>query len=256
MSRVKLPLPLFSFTEHERQCSYLPDETAQLEYRRYLDLTPAQVEHLVQRGWRRFASYMFRPGCADCSKCRSIRVDVNGFKESKSQRRTRKRNQHIRVSLHEADVTDDHVRLYNEWHVDMTERSGWESQQIDDVTYHQCFLEGEFESGHELRYYDGDEMVGVGLIEILPNSLSSSYFYHTPSWRPLGPGTFSALCEVDLAKTHGLDYIYFGYWIQECQSMAYKNRFRPFDLLTGLPDEDEPEVWFRPDDFETGNCNT
>ncbi len=244
---VPIPKELHRIQEPERECSYLPDELASLEYRWYLALEPAELEELLSRGWRRFGAYIFRPACRLCKKCVPIRVDIENFQPSKTQRKIIRKNQHITVSLHKATLTQDHIQLYNEWHVDMTERSGWRLQQTNPEDYEEGFLSGNFDSGYELRYFAGDKLVGVGLVDLLPNSMSSAYFYHAPDWRPLGPGTFSLLMEIEFARQQGLQYLYLGYWIEGCSSMNYKNRFEPNEVLPDRPTDQQSPLWTRPD---------
>lgn len=246
MSRSPLPTEVLHFIEPQRSCSYIPTERAALEYRMFPTLSASELDHLISRGWRRFGVHVFRPACSACRQCVPIRVDVKKFRPSKGQRKTQRRNQHVRVSLHHPSVTREHLRLYNAWHEDMTARRNWPLQQSSPSEYAEGFLSGDFPSGRELRYFDGEELIGVGLIDQLPQALSSAYFYHAPSWRPWGPGTFSLLCEIELARRLDLDYVYLGYWIGACASMSYKNRFVPYEILTGRPADDESPHWTRP----------
>ncbi|WP_437191828.1 arginyltransferase [Planctomicrobium sp. SH527] len=235
--------PLFQLVEPARQCSYLPDEAASLEYRGYQSLAPAELEEFISRGWRRFGAHLFRPACQSCVQCVPVRIDVNAFQPSKSQRRVLRRNEHVRVELTDATLSRDHIELYNTWHLDMTQRRDWPDNQTTPQDYGQNFLAGDFQSACELRYFDGDKLIGIGLIDLLPTSISSIYFYHAPEWRPAGPGTFSLLCEIDLARQLGLHYVYLGYWIANCPSMAYKNRFHPHEILPGRPGEGISPLW-------------
>jgi leucyl-tRNA---protein transferase len=269
MSHLRKPTELLRLVESPRTCSYVETETAQLEYRIFASLTPEELESLVERGWRRFGVQVFRPRCAACTQCVPIRIDVQNYRPSKSQRKTWRRNRHLRVELHRPTVTSEHVELYNAWHRDMTRRRGWRLQQTASEDYAQGFLGklpfgtqsrsgavvdpdalqeclNRFPSAHELRYFDGETLIGIGLIDLLPESLSSAYFYHAPEWRPLAPGTFSLMCEIELARQRGLKYLYLGYWIEACPSMSYKNRFDPYELLHGRPEDDETALWQRP----------
>lgn len=252
MSGRHFPQELLRFVEQPRRCSYLPQQTASLEYRLYSELSPAELEHLLQRGWRRFSTMLFRPTCAECSECISLRVPVNQFRPSKSQRRTLKKNAHVSISIGPPAVTEEHLRLYNTWHQDMTLRRNWPLQQADFNSYSEGFLLGDFPSLREMQYRDGDRLIGIGLVDVLPHSLSSAYFYHDPAWRPLGPGTFSGLCEIEYASQLGLEFLYLGYWIQDCPSMSYKNRFRPNETLVGRPGDRQRPGWRRMNEVEDG----
>jgi len=249
------PPELYHLQEPPRTCSYLPEQVASLEYRSYRGLSPAQLEELLSRGWRRFGIDMFRPACADCVQCVPLRVVVADFQPDKSQRRSFKKNSEISVTLHPAGLSTERVSLYNQWHVEMTEQNGWPLQQFSAQEYARSFLQGAFPSLHELQYRMGSELVGVSLIDLLPRSLSSVYFYHVPRWRDLSPGTFSLLCEIELARQWNLDFVYLGYWIARCPSMAYKNRFRPHEILLSRPGDEESPRWLKPEK-ETYNVPT
>ncbi|TWT56826.1 arginyl-tRNA-protein transferase [Thalassoglobus neptunius] len=238
-----IPEELLRTRETPRNCSYISGETACLEYRLFRRLRSSQVEYLLSRGWRRFGVNFFRPTCPSCTKCIPIRIRVAEFKPSKSQRRVQRKNSQITVARVSPTVSREHLDLYHRWHEDMTDRRGWAEANSTVEEYASGFLSGEFDCLHELRYFDGTQLVGVGLIDVLPNSLSSAYFYHDPEWRPRAPGTFSLLCELSLAKHLGLEYVYLGYWIEECPSMAYKNRFPPSEILTEFVDDDEEPTW-------------
>ena len=226
-------------------CSYLNEERAALTYRVYTAMTPEHLERLISRGWRRFNLQIFRPSCPNCSQCIGIRVPSKDFRPSRSQRRIWKQNQHITWDVQPATVSEQHVELYNAWHTERTQSRGWPVSQTNLIDYQETFLFGNFPSLHEFRYFDGDTLVGVGLVDVMPNSLSSAYFYYSPAWASFSPGTFSALVELEFARQTGRSHVYFGYWIEKCSSMAYKNRFQPCELLTGYPADDAEPVWRR-----------
>ena len=93
------------------------------------------------------------------------------------------------------------------------------------------------------QYYRGERLIGVGLIDILPDGLSSVYFYHAPEWRPQAPGVFSLMCEFDFCRERGIPYLYLGYWIERCPSMAYKSGYGPHEVLENYVEEDESPEW-------------
>ncbi len=233
---------LMRIIEPPRSCSYLPEQTASLEYRLLVGITDIEYEGLLERGWRRFGRQFFRPACPTCRQCVGIRVDITAFEADKSQRRCLTRNVEIRVELARPTVTRRHLELYNAYHAAMQVEKGWRERALDRHEYAKSFLEGRWPFAHEMRYFRGDEMVGIGLVDIVPMGVSSLYFYHAPEWRPDSPGTFSLLQEIALAKSLGKQWGYLGYWIAANRSMAYKAGFRPHELLrTFVADADEPE---------------
>ena len=234
---------LLRIVEPQRACSYLPDETASLEYRILYGISDEQYEQLLSRGWRRFGTHFFRPACANCVKCRSIRIEIGAFESSKSQRRCEKKNAAIRVEVDTPKITSAHLKLYDAYHGAMHDEKGWKERESSPSEYDESFLAGDWPFAREMRYYRGRELVGVGLIDIVPTATSSIYFYHAPDWRPDNPGTFSLLQELALARQLGKQHLYLGYWIPENRSMAYKASFRPHELLTSYHADEVVPQW-------------
>lgn len=223
-------------------CSYLPEERASLVYRLIEAPGSADYAGLLQRGWRRHGNRFFRPGCPNCTKCISLRVLVNQFSPSKSQRRNLRRNADVRLVVQRPTVSSAHIELFNAYHADMAERRGWPAEPVIADEYHEAFLNGRYSFEREFLYYRDDELIGVGLVDEVPDALSSVYFYHAPHWRSGGPGTFSILQEIDFARRTGRDHVYLGYWIRENASMRYKSGFRPHEILREpVPDDGCPE---------------
>jgi len=234
---------LARFLSPPRSCSYLPAETASLEYRIYAGLTETRYRARLERGWRRHGVHLFRPVCPQCRQCRSLRVLVDQFRPSRSQRRTLQRNADVRLVVQRPTVTAEHIRLYNAYHRDMQARRGWPDRETDAAEYEQSFLAGDWPCAREFLYFRDDELIGVGLVDLFQDAVSSVYFYHDPEWRPQGPGTFSILSELEFCRETGRRYNYLGYWIAPCGSMAYKAGFRPHELLDEYVGDDETPVW-------------
>lgn len=224
-------------------CSYLPDETSSLEYRYMLDIAPAEFEAMLSRGWRRQGACFFRPRCPACVKCRSLRVDVNAFAPSKSQRRALKQNEDIRLVVRKPSITSQHLEVFDAYHADMHLRRGWKYEPSDADDYSKTFLAGHFSFASEFLYFRRRELLGVGLVDLTPHAMSSIYFYHRPDWRPQSPGTLSVLREIEFARESNRRWLYLGYWISENASMSYKNRFEPHQVLDRYVSDDEPPVW-------------
>lgn len=224
-------------------CSYLPNETMQLEVRYLFDLDQASYGELLRDGWRRQGVSFFRPACPACTKCQSLRAVVRQFEPSKSQRRIWRKNSDVRIEIGEPTLSARHLELFDTYHRDMQQRRGWEYHGIDVETYLEVFLSGRFDFAREFRYYRHDELAGVGLVDVTDECSSSVYFYYDPSWRPFGPGVFSMLAELQNATQLGLTHHFLGYWITECPSMAYKARYRPHEVLRLGADGDPPGQW-------------
>ena len=230
----------------ESQCAYLPDRRSQFEYRWAASLSFERMEALLERGWRRFGRVLFRPVCRQCSECRSMRIVLPKVKFSKSQRRCRNRNSDVRVVVQSPSVTNEHVRLYNEYHHDMQVRRGWPFREMTMDDYFLSFLDGQFEFLREFLYFRDQQLIGIGMVDMTERVQSSIYFFHDPQWRDKGPGTFSVLSEIEVGRAAGRDYQYLGYYIRDCGSMNYKNRFHPHQYLRVYVSAMESPVWEHP----------
>ena len=110
-------------------------------------------------------------------------------------------------------------------------------------SYRLEFLSGASNSGRQWLYFDKDKLVGVALMDEAPGAISLVYFFYHPGWRASSPGTFSILNQILYAKASNLQYAYLGYWIESCQSMSYKGRFQPRQILIGYPKNDAAPAW-------------
>lgn len=95
-----------------------------------------------------------------------------------------------------------------------------------------------FGSFHQ-QYLIDDQLVAVGVIDILPRCLSSKYLFWDPDYAFLSLGKYSALQEISWVKENQahcptLQYYYLGYYIHSCRKMRYKAAYRPSELLCPL----------------------
>ncbi len=243
---------IYEATGEEETCLYLPDQLSQLRYRVIDHCTPETYQTLLERGWRRFGRVFFRPACAACVECRSLRVDVESFRPNRSMRRTLKRNLDLRVGLRQAAVSEQHRELYERYHYDMAERKGWSEKSITLLQYYRTFVEARQGFGHEMLFLEGDRLVAVALVDLLPRAVSAVYCYYEPELRARALGVYSVLRQVDLARQLGAPYLYLGYWIEGNASMRYKANYRPHEILAGRPGQGDEATWSPPEGRRAG----
>ena len=100
-------------------------------------------------------------------------------------------------------------------------------------------------TAREFSFWEADELVGVGIADETPHSLSAVYCYHEPSRSQLSIGTYNVLQGIEYARRHRLRYVYLGYRVEGCISLQYKGRFRPQESLRGRVSEGEEPRWER-----------
>lgn len=104
----------------------------------------------------------------------------------------------------------------------------------DDGAVPSCGL-GSF---HQQYVVDG-KLIAVGVVDILPNCLSSKYLFWDPDLAFLSLGKYSALEEIRWVRENQvhcpmLQYYYLGYYIHSCSKMRYKAAYRPSEILCPL----------------------
>ena len=86
-------------------CSYLAEQSARSQVVTPNELVDDAVySHLIQAGFRRSGLYTYRPQCDHCRACVPVRLVVDEFAATRSQRRSLKHNQHLQAELGQKDL--------------------------------------------------------------------------------------------------------------------------------------------------------
>lgn len=208
----------------EGECPYLPDRFVKFQYFFAKDLSKEELDDYLSRGWRKFGIYYFKPVCPGCVECKPIRIPVDSFKASKSQRRTINKCANIEVKLNNLEYSDEIFEIYQDHSLN---RFGKESNQEE---FTASFFMESCPTLQSEYYLDG-KLIGVGFLDYSAHGLSSIYFIYRTEYSHLNIGTFSVLKEVEITRSMGLKYYYLGYYIEGNSSMAYKSKFRPYEVM-------------------------
>lgn len=225
------------------KCSYLQDIDTTTHYKIIENISPKNSQELIERGFRRFGKMYFRPICATCSECQSIKIDVDNFELSKSQKRVLKKASHIKSYIQQPSLSYEHLELFDKYHLYMHDKKGWDYSKTTHEHYYNSFVSGHGDFGYEVLYYDDDKLIGVDLIDVLEDGISSIYFYYDPDYSEYSLGKLSMYNQVKFAKKTSKKWIYMGYYVKECPSLSYKAHYKPFQTLQGRPSEFEPYTW-------------
>ena len=229
----------------EEQCLYFSELTATVHYDFIAE--PLSFEHtdtFLQLGWRHFGNTFFCNCCRDCHRCMPIRVLVQLFSPSKSQRRVLKKNKKTIFKMISADEFLDKYlyegfNIYKQFNMQRYKKnSGFEN--IND------FVSGFIISPTQTKVscvFNGDKLIGNGFLDIGKNAISTIYFSFDPAFSDLSLGTYSILKEIEWAKNHQYQFYYLGYYIKDLSSMAYKANFKPYQLY-----DFNNKVWYEPND--------
>lgn len=214
------------YLSEQRPCPYLPDRIAQDIFLRTESLDPAAYESFMNAGFRRSSTVVYRPNCDHCSECRPIRVPVQHFHPSRSQRRALRRNADVEVSIQPPQPSDEKWRLYSRYL-----KMQHDDAMSGDRDSFERFLYQSPTATLEMTYRVAGRIVGVGILDETPNCLSSVYFYYEPDAAKRSLGIYSSLIEIETCRSRNLPWWYAGFYVKDCRKMTYKAQFRPHELL-------------------------
>jgi arginine-tRNA-protein transferase len=216
------------YTTYPHSCSYLDDQEATtlfVDPRQPVD--KALYSQLSALGFRRSGDHIYRPHCAHCEACIPARIPVCEFTRSRGQKRIWQRNQDLRIVCTDEISDDEAFDLYRRY-ISLRHSDG--DMYPPEREQFEAFLNNVWDCTRYSRFYDEATLVAVAVVDALEDGLSAIYTFFDPEVAKRSLGVYAILWEVEQARELGLEYLYLGYWIKNCQKMAYKSDYRPLQV--------------------------
>ena len=189
-------------------CNYLPEQQERLLIA--VDDRLQDAEHyswLMSQGFRRSGEQIYRPHCINCSACQSLRVLVNDYAATKSQKRLLKKNHHFVVKI-QHELQDNYYSLYENY-INQVHKDG--SMFPANYAQYQSFLSCDLTKQVFLEIWHGETLINVAVTDVLNDALSAVYTFYHPDYRKHGIGAFSIIQQILLAEKFGKKFLYLGY---------------------------------------------
>lgn len=216
-----------------RPCGYLKDQEERLIVTVADEETPMNAhlyEHLMSHGFRRSHNDVYRPHCESCQACESLRIPVSDFSFSKNQKRVLNKNRDLVLSVvdkPQPDYTSLFCRFIEERHADG-------AMYPPDPESFWLWCDADWMKPQFFEWRDSaGELMMVSIVDVLSCSSSAMYTFFDPDEAKRSLGTYSILSLIEWTEAQGLDYLYLGYQIDNCDKMNYKARFTPNERLIG-----------------------
>lgn len=251
-------IPLYS---EETKCGYFPERGCTSLITRkdwYCQHNNCQVEEkqwfsfLMEKGFRRNGQFFYVDQCQGCKQCTPIRLQVEKFAASKSQRAVWRKNQDVEVRLEknsEKFSTDEKIFMLREYDF----HHNGKRKTLEETGELLKAISNGYSGIWNLEFYVEGRLAGVSVLDYGEDAdgkvccISSNYFYYDVSKDILkrSIGVFSVLKEIELCKQMEVPFYYLGLYLPDCRKMNYKTNYKPYQLFVN-------DKWFEmPEDLDT-----
>jgi len=192
-------------------------------------LTPEQLDQMLAVGYRRSGWFFYKTQCPTCVACEPLRLDVDQFQASRSQRRAQKRgDRFLQTRIAPPSIDARRLELFNR------HRSERQLNQGDgpvDMSDYQAYLVNSYTAVLELSLWLEEKLIAVSITDVGYDSLSAVYCYFDPDHAEFNPGTYAILQQLNLARVRGFRWLYLGLMVAANSHLKYKANFRPHQRL-------------------------
>ena len=188
-------------------------------------IEPAQLDQLLEKAWRHFGTHFFRYSLGihefDIRRVIPLRVRLEDFSTSKSQRRVLRQNADLDTVISPIKLTEESHELFHRHKRRF--KFGVPDSLYDFLAKDAANIPGE---GFEVAVRDKGKLVAASYFDLAQNSVSAIYGMFDPDLPARSLGIFTMLKEIEFAISAGKKFYYQGYCYEGESFYDYKKRFR------------------------------
>ena len=185
--------------------------------------TPEIMDHLWSQGWRHFGPDFFRYSVSfdehGLKVIQPLRLHLQAFRLSKSQRRVLRKNADAEVHIGPAKLHPDVCAMFQH------HKSRFTTNVPEHLSNFLGERPGQVTPCLEFRVVSNSRLMATSFLDLGRRAVSSVYCVFEPEFAERSLGTFTKLAEIRWAVEQGYHYYYPGYATREASHYDYKKRF-------------------------------
>jgi arginine-tRNA-protein transferase len=199
------------------------------EYFMRSQVAPEMMDQLWARGWRHFGEYFFRYSIGhhdgEARKVIPLRIELEKFSPSRSQKRAAARNRDLEVVVRPAFIDEEKQQLFHRH----KRRFGHNvPDSIHDFLSHRpadtpC-------ENQEIAVLADGKLIGVSFLDVGQTACSSVYAMFEPEESKRSLGIFMILEAIQHSRELGCRYYYPGYAYRGPSFYDYKKNFSGLEV--------------------------
>ena len=184
-----------------------------------------QLDKLLADGWRHFGTHFFRYNFGyyefDIRRVIPLRIRVEDFSLSKSQRRVLRDNVDTNIEINPIRITDESIELFERHKLRF--KFGVPDSIYDFLSDDPARVPCE---GFEVNVRLDRRLIAVSYFDVADTSVSAIYAMFDPELPRRSLGILTMLKEIEHAREIGKEFYYQGYAYEGESFYDYKKRFR------------------------------
>ncbi len=189
---------------------------------------------LISQGFRRSGKFTYRPHCEQCHQCIPVRLVLDAFRPTRSQKRAYKQHSNLTASILPLNFYARHFALYTQYQTlrhRVEENIQQETETNEEEQYKEFLCQTNVDSTM-IEFKDAQGQVKiVSVIDTVKDGNSAVYTFYDATDSKASYGTYAIMWLADWTAKLKLPYLYLGYWIGESPKMAYKEKFNAQEKL-------------------------
>lgn len=197
-------------------CQYIENQIAEVEF---LD-GPENISDFLSKGFypSQYTGRYYKKVCSDCNKCQNVRILINDFKFSKSQKRVIKNGNNLLKRK---------IEIYTGFDLEyltLQEKFVSRKNYLKPVS--------PTPATHIFEYRDHDNKLAIISYVIIDNDILYAYATHwNPVYSKYSLGKYSLLKQIEWCKENNKSYLYVGHTNEKVNAYKYKENFLPQERL-------------------------